>query len=62
MQHHTIEMRNMGHVQSSPVVPRSGYQHLYLHASDGTRVRALTGGEWTVEAVKGVDEVVQVQP
>ena len=35
---------------------RSGFEHLYLHDADGKPLRALTSGEWTVEALLGVDE------
>jgi dipeptidyl-peptidase-4 len=35
---------------------RSGFQHLYLYAGDGALVRQLTGGEWMVESIAGVDE------
>ena len=41
---------------------RSGFQHLYLYENDGTLVRALTSGPWSVlgeggrRAVQGVDE------
>jgi dipeptidyl-peptidase-4 len=35
---------------------RSGFQHLYLYASDGTLIRQLTGGDWLVESIAGVDE------
>ncbi len=34
---------------------RSGFQHLYLYAQDGSLVRALTAGEWMVERVIAVD-------
>lgn len=35
---------------------RSGFEHLYLHDADGRRLRALTEGEWVVDALLGVDE------
>lgn len=35
---------------------RSGFEHLALHGEDGTRVRALTSGEWVVDDLLGVDE------
>lgn len=35
---------------------RSGFEHLYLHAPDGKPLRALTSGEWVVDALLGVDE------
>ncbi|MFY2763810.1 DPP IV N-terminal domain-containing protein [Arenimonas sp. MALMAid1274] len=35
---------------------RSGYEHLYLHDADGKPVRALTSGEWVVDALLAVDE------
>lgn len=34
----------------------SGYWHLYLHAADGERIRALTSGEWMASSVISVDE------
>ncbi|ODS63886.1 MAG: peptidase S9 [Arenimonas sp. SCN 70-307] len=35
---------------------RSGFEHLQLHAADGALERALTAGEWVVDALLGVDE------
>lgn len=35
---------------------RSGFRHLELRASDGSPVRALTGGEWAVTSVAGVGD------
>jgi len=35
---------------------RTGYQHLYHVAKDGSKARALTGGEWVVTSLAGVDE------
>lgn len=35
---------------------RSGFEHLQLHAADGKFERALTSGEWVVDALLGVDE------
>jgi len=35
---------------------RSGFEHLYLHDADGTPLRALTSGEWTVDSLLAVDE------
>lgn len=35
---------------------RSGFEHLQLHAADGAFERALTSGEWVVDALLGVDE------
>ena len=35
---------------------RSGYEHLYLHDADGRPLRALTAGEWVVDALLAVDE------
>ena len=34
---------------------RKGFEHLQLHASDGELLRPLTKGEWTVDALLGVD-------
>ena len=34
----------------------SGFRHLSLHSTDGSRIRTLTGGEWIVDGVIGVDE------
>ena len=33
-----------------------GWDHLYLHASDGTRKRQLTNGQWRVREILHVDE------
>jgi dipeptidyl-peptidase-4 len=35
---------------------RSGFRHLYLCDGDGSFIRALTGGEWMVDSLDGVDE------
>ncbi|MEW5873369.1 MAG: S9 family peptidase [Chloroflexota bacterium] len=35
---------------------RSGYRHLYLYNRQGELLRQLTGGEWMVDALAGVDE------
>ncbi len=35
---------------------RSGFRHLYYYAFDGTLIRQLTEGEWTVDSINGVDE------
>lgn len=35
---------------------QTGYRHLSLHQADGTMIRQLTGGEWIVDGVIGVDE------
>ncbi|HVJ79744.1 MAG TPA: DPP IV N-terminal domain-containing protein, partial [Planctomycetia bacterium] len=35
---------------------RTGYQHLYLYAADGTLKRPLTTGEWEVRRLQRVDE------
>jgi len=35
---------------------RSGHEHLYLHASDGRELRALTQGDFQVRRVLAVDE------
>jgi len=34
---------------------RDGWQHLYHYARDGRLIRRLTGGDWEVRAVHGVD-------
>jgi dipeptidyl-peptidase-4 len=34
---------------------RSGFRHLYLHDSAGRLIRGLTGGDWPVDAVCGLD-------
>ena len=34
----------------------TGFRHLSLHAFDGAVIRALTGGEWMVDGVIGVDQ------
>lgn len=38
---------------------RSGYNHLYLYAIDGTVVNQITSGEWEVVNVAGVDETTK---
>lgn len=35
---------------------RSGFEHLYLHDADGRPIRALTAGEWVVDALLALDE------
>jgi dipeptidyl-peptidase 4 len=35
---------------------RSGYRHIYRYDRDGRLVRALTAGDWMVDAIAGVDE------
>jgi hypothetical protein len=35
---------------------RSGWKHLYLHGADGRLIRQVTRGDWTVDALQGVDE------
>ena len=35
---------------------RSGFRHLYLMDQRGEPIRALTNGEWMVDAIAGVDE------
>lgn len=35
---------------------RSGFQHLYRHDADGRPLRALTSGEWVVDALLALDE------
>ncbi|HEX2163082.1 MAG TPA: DPP IV N-terminal domain-containing protein [Thermoanaerobaculia bacterium] len=35
---------------------RTGWRHLDLHAADGTLLRALTAGEWSVTSLDAVDE------
>ncbi|MEJ2722626.1 MAG: DPP IV N-terminal domain-containing protein, partial [bacterium] len=35
---------------------RDGYTHLYLYKNDGTLIRRLTSGDWTVSNLNGVDE------
>jgi dipeptidyl-peptidase-4 len=35
---------------------QSGYRHIYLRDQAGLELRALTGGEWVVTGVVGVDE------
>ncbi len=35
---------------------RSGYKHLYLYDRTGKLIRALTGGDWPVDALEGIDE------
>jgi dipeptidyl-peptidase-4 len=35
---------------------KTGFNHLYLHASDGKELRALTSGDWVVTHLAGLDE------
>ena len=35
---------------------RSGFMHLYLYDADGGLARQLTGGEWMVDGLAGVDQ------
>ncbi|WP_374602039.1 DPP IV N-terminal domain-containing protein [Arenimonas sp.] len=35
---------------------RSGFEHLQLHAADGSLERVLTSGDWVVDALLGLDE------
>jgi dipeptidyl-peptidase-4 len=35
---------------------RTGFRHLYLYDNEGNLVRPLTGGQWVVDAIAGVDE------
>ncbi len=35
---------------------RSGFRHLELYGRDGTLVRTLTSGAWSVDAIAGLDE------
>jgi dipeptidyl-peptidase 4 len=35
---------------------RSGFRHLYLYGRDGELLRPLTGGDWMVDGLAGVDE------
>ncbi|HRQ41997.1 MAG TPA: S9 family peptidase [Chloroflexota bacterium] len=35
---------------------RTGFQHLYLYAGDGSLIHQLTAGDWPVETIAGVDE------
>ncbi|MDH3534056.1 MAG: S9 family peptidase, partial [Gammaproteobacteria bacterium] len=35
---------------------RSGQKHLYLHSLDGREPSALTAGDWSVDALEGVDD------
>jgi dipeptidyl-peptidase-4 len=39
---------------------RSGFRHLYLLDDEGQLMRPLTGGEWQVDDIVGVDENAQV--
>ncbi len=34
----------------------TGWKHLYLHAADGSRIRPLTQGQWSVTSLDAVDE------
>lgn len=35
---------------------RDGFSHLYLYGEDGNLIRRLTGGDWVVDGLAGVDE------
>lgn len=35
---------------------RSGFKHFYLYDQQGQLIKALTSGEWVVDAIEGVDE------
>jgi len=35
---------------------RSGFNHLYLYANDGSSVKQLTSGEWEIRNLRGVNE------
>jgi dipeptidyl-peptidase-4 len=35
---------------------RTGFQHLYLYDGDGNLIRPLTGGDWVVDTLAGVDQ------
>jgi len=39
---------------------KSGFRHLYLHDQQGQEIRALTGGEWVVTGVVGLDETRRI--
>lgn len=39
---------------------RTGFNHLYHYAADGTLIRALTEGDWVVDSIAGVDEAQQL--
>ncbi|MEO9254985.1 MAG: S9 family peptidase [Tepidiformaceae bacterium] len=39
---------------------RTGFNHLYLHAADGTEIRALTSGDWVVTHLAGLDETRRI--
>ena len=34
----------------------TGWRHLYLYNADGTKIRAITSGDWPVKALNGVNE------
>lgn len=59
-----INLNNLFHpIESGPYSggfiwgsERSGFLHLYLYDREGRLVRALTHGEWMVDALAGVDE------
>jgi dipeptidyl-peptidase 4 len=35
---------------------RTGFRHLYLYSREGELIRPLTGGDWLVDRIAGVDE------
>lgn len=34
---------------------RTGYRHIYHYGRDGTQLAAVTGGDWQVNAIEGID-------
>ncbi|WP_420433580.1 DPP IV N-terminal domain-containing protein [Hyphobacterium sp.] len=34
---------------------RSGFRHIYHYGGDGTELAAITGGDWPVSAIEGID-------
>ncbi len=35
---------------------RTGFQHVYVSGADGSDARALTSGDWSIDAIEAVDE------
>jgi dipeptidyl-peptidase-4 len=58
--HHAFEALEKGQGETDGgfvwASERTGFRHLYLHDAAGKELRALTQGEWMVDALVGIDE------
>jgi dipeptidyl-peptidase 4 len=54
---HFVQLNDGGFVWASE---RSGFNHLYLYAADGSLSQQLTSGDWMVDGVAAVDEKNQL--